>query len=35
MLPPERGRSRVSTDEILFVEVVNHRLHIHTREESS
>ena len=30
MLPAEEGEKRVSTDEILFIEVVNHRLHIHT-----
>ncbi|MEQ2442813.1 LytTR family DNA-binding domain-containing protein [Pseudoflavonifractor sp. CLA-AP-H29] len=33
MLPAGEGEKRVSTDEILFIEVVNHRLHIHTMEE--
>lgn len=32
MLPGEEGEQRVSTDAILFIEVINHRLHVHTRE---
>lgn len=33
LVPSENAELRLATDEILYIEVVNHRLHIHTTDQ--